>query len=98
MVCEVGTVAHASRDVEALISALDEHRGVLLSSSYEFPGRYARWTLGFVDPPIEIAGTGNRFTIRALNERGQALLPAFWSALFAQVCHLCGIMVSMFVI
>lgn len=28
--------------VEALIDALDERRGVLLASSYEYPGRYTR--------------------------------------------------------
>ena len=36
--------------------------------------RYARWSLGFVDPPLEIAGTGNRCKISALNVRGQVLL------------------------
>ena len=36
--------------VEALIDRLDAHRGVLLSSSYEYPGRYTRWDLGFADP------------------------------------------------
>jgi hypothetical protein len=82
--CEVGPVSDASSRVEALITALDEHKGVLLSSSYEFPGRYARWTVGFVDPPIEVAGTGSSFTVRALNERGRALLPAFWTALSEQ--------------
>lgn len=25
---------------------------MLLSSSYEYPGRYSEWTLGFVDPPL----------------------------------------------
>ena len=36
--------------------------------------RYARWSLGFVDPPLEISGTGNRCKISALNVRGQVLL------------------------
>lgn len=51
------------------MDALDSRRGVLLTSSYEFPGRYARWTLGFADPPIEVSGKGREFTVRALNER-----------------------------
>jgi len=38
--------------------------------------RYARWSLGFVNPPLEVAGTGQDCTITALNERGNILLPA----------------------
>jgi anthranilate synthase len=38
--------------------------------------RYARWSLGFVNPPLEISGTGNKCIIRALNDRGNVLLPA----------------------
>ncbi len=37
--------------IEPVIHALDERRGVLLASSYEYPGRYTRWDMGFVDPP-----------------------------------------------
>lgn len=39
-----------------------------------FYSRYARWSLGFVDPPLEVSGTGNRCKISALNARGQVLL------------------------
>ena len=45
-----------------------------MTSSYEFPGRYARWSLGFVDPPLEVSGTGNSCKISALNSRGRVLL------------------------
>jgi anthranilate synthase len=58
----------------ALASALDERRGVLFSSSFEFPGRYTRWDMGFIDPPLVFTTRGRRFTIEALNERGQILL------------------------
>lgn len=68
-----GTSASA---IENLVEQLDSHRGVLLTSSYEFPGRYARWSLGFVDPPLEISGRADQCTIRALNERGKVLMPA----------------------
>ena len=43
--------------------------------------RYARWSLGFVNPPLEVAGTGQKCTIRALNERGNILLPAVIEAM-----------------
>jgi anthranilate synthase len=65
----------SSSAIEELVDKLDEHRGVLLTSSYEFPGRYARWSLGFVDPPLEISGRASHCTIRALNERGRILIP-----------------------
>ena len=67
--------------IENLIEKLDTHRGVLLTSSYEFPGRYARWSLGFVDPPLEVSGKADKCTIRALNERGKILLPAIEQAM-----------------
>lgn len=67
-----------------LLSRLDSQRGVLLDSSYEFPGRYARWSLGFVNPPISVEGYvgTNQIVITALNARGQkVLLPAIQKAL-----------------
>ncbi|MGC1884619.1 MAG: anthranilate synthase component I, partial [Stellaceae bacterium] len=54
----------------ALAQSLDERRGVLFSSSFEFPGRYTRWDMGFVDPPLVFTARGRRFTIEALNDRG----------------------------
>jgi anthranilate synthase len=64
-----------------LISALDERRGVLLSSGYDYPGRYTRWDLGFVDPPLCLSSQGRRFTIEALNDRGLPLVAAAHAAL-----------------
>src|SRR5262252_10724838 len=58
----------------ALADALDTRRGVLFSSSFEFPGRYTRWDMGFVDPPLVFTARGRRFTIDALNPRGHILL------------------------
>lgn len=73
-----GTSASA---VEDLVQKLDDHKGVWLTSSYEFPGRYARWSLGFVDPPLEISGRGSKCTIKALNQRGKVLMPAIEEAM-----------------
>jgi len=75
--------AEGQAAVDALVDALDARKGVLLSSSYEFPGRYARWTIGLVDPPLEVVGRGRRFEVTALNARGEVLLPAFREALAA---------------
>ncbi len=60
----------------ALADALDSRRGVLFSSSFEFPGRYSRWDMGFVDPPLVFTARGRGFSLEALNQRGRVLLPA----------------------
>ena len=65
--------------VEPIIEALDSRKGALFASSYEYPGRYTRWDLGFVDPPLEVVCCGREFAIHALNERGRVLIPAIAS-------------------
>jgi anthranilate synthase len=64
-----------------VIEALDAHRGVLLASSYEYPGRYTRWDMGFADPPLALVARGRHLRVEALNERGAVLLPALAAAL-----------------
>src|SRR5450432_793758 len=61
--------------------ALDARRGVLLGSSYEYPGRHARHDLAFVDPPLSVEARGPVTTVAALNERGQVILPAIAATL-----------------
>lgn len=78
---EIIAPASALRDV---MNAIDHHRGAIFASGYEYPGRYSRWDIGFVDPPIEFVGYGRRFEIRALNDRGKILLHIFHAAL---ECH-----------
>ncbi|MEH2260961.1 anthranilate synthase [Nostoc sp.] len=60
--------------IEDILSRLDFQRGGLLKSSYEYPGRYKRWGIGFVNPPLELVTSSNSFTIKAHNERGIVLL------------------------
>ena len=69
--------------MDALVDSLDAGRGVALASSFEYPGRYTRWDMGFVDPLLALEGRGREFTISALNERGRVLIPAVEGALFA---------------
>jgi anthranilate synthase len=64
-----------------LADRLDGRRGVLFSSSFEFPGRYTRWDMGFVDPPLALTARGRAFRIEALNGRGELLLGAAAEAL-----------------
>ena len=60
--------------IEDLVDRLDSARGVLLSSSYEYPGRYTRWDMGFVDPPLAVSSCGDTVRFEALNARGEVLL------------------------
>jgi anthranilate synthase len=69
--------------IEPLVDALDERRGVLLASNYEYPGRYTRWDMGFVDPPLALVAHGRAVRIEALNARGRVLLPPVADALRA---------------
>jgi anthranilate synthase len=62
--------------LDTILSQLDERRGVVLSSNYEYPGRYTRWEVGFVDPPLAVTARGRVVTIEALNDRGVVLIPA----------------------
>ncbi len=52
---------------------LDRHRGIYLSSGYEFPGRYSRWDIVAVRPPVELVSFQGDVTFRPLNERGIAI-------------------------
>lgn len=67
--------------IDELATALTEHRGVLLASSFEYPGRYTRWDIGFINPPVAIVARDRIVSIDALNKRGQILLPEFYAAL-----------------
>ncbi len=63
-----------TRSIEQLATDLDVRRGALLTSSYEYPGRYTRWDLGFVDPPIMLWCRERDVFVEALNARGEILL------------------------
>jgi len=52
---------------------LDRHRGIYLSSGYEYPGRYSRWDIVAVRPPLELVSFQREVTFRPLNERGAAI-------------------------
>ncbi|MEW6750948.1 MAG: anthranilate synthase component I [Candidatus Latescibacterota bacterium] len=56
-----------------VLELLDTHRGAVFASGYEYPGRYSRWDIGFVDPPVELVASGRSFCLRGLNERGVEL-------------------------
>lgn len=77
---------HVSRQVQAcdgastlteLTAQLDSQPGILLSCGVDYPGRYRRTDLIFVNPPLRLTGRGRRLEVSALNQRGRIILPEF---------------------
>jgi anthranilate synthase len=66
-----------------IAAAADRRRGGVLSSGMEYPGRYSRWEMAYIDPPLEITASGRVMTARALNDRGRVVLPVIAAALRA---------------
>src|SRR5581483_6511617 len=58
----------------SLLRDLDRHRGIYLSSGYEYPGRYSRWDIASTRPPLEIVAYDREVQFRALNARGEKLV------------------------
>src|ERR1700704_5717517 len=61
------------KGLSGLLKDLDTHRGVYLSSGYEFPGRYSRWDFASTRPPLEIIAIDRDVEFRPLNQRGEML-------------------------
>jgi anthranilate synthase len=64
-----------------IAQAVDRRRGGVMSSGMEYPGRYSRWVMAYVNPPVEITTRGRYVTARALNDRGQVIIPAVADAM-----------------
>ena len=60
--------------IESYVDRLDERRGAVFSSNYEYPGRYTRWDTAIIDPPLAISSFGRSLWIEAYNDRGEILL------------------------
>jgi anthranilate synthase len=60
--------------ISGYVERLDERRGAVFSSNYEYPGRYTRWDTAIVDPPLAISSFGRAVWIEAYNARGEVLL------------------------
>ena len=60
--------------LSSILSKLDTSLGAIFTSNFEYPGRYTRWDLGFLNPPLQIVVRQNQVTINSLNQRGEILL------------------------
>ncbi|HSR86853.1 MAG TPA: anthranilate synthase component I, partial [Streptosporangiaceae bacterium] len=68
-------------DLDEITRQVQVRRGGVLSSGMEYPGRYSRWHLAYIDPPIEIVARGRQISATALNERGEVLIPTIAAAM-----------------
>ena len=73
-VTRTATKADFRKGLKHLLRDLDRHRGIYLSSGYEYPGRYSRWDIASTCPPLEIVSYDRQVQFRALNERGERIL------------------------
>src|SRR5215469_60737 len=76
-VTRTATKADFRKSLKHLLRDLDRHRGIYLSSGYEYPGRYSRWDIASTCPPLEIVSFDREVEFRSLNQRGEKLLGIF---------------------
>lgn len=60
--------------IDFLLEQIDSQRGALFASSFEYPGRYTCWDIGFYNPPLAITCRQEQVSVEALNKRGELLL------------------------
>ena len=72
-VSRTSSKASFQKGLKHLLRDLDRHRGIYLSSGYEYPGRYSRWDIASTRPPLEIVSYDRRVEFRPLNQRGERI-------------------------
>lgn len=72
--------------LQHVLNDLDRYRGFYLASGYEYPGRYSRWDIASVCPPVEIVAWQRNVEFRPLNPRGKVLCEVF-AAILANHPH-----------
>jgi anthranilate synthase len=60
--------------LKSLPYSLDFQPGGLFVSQNEFPNNTSRWDIGFKNPPLVLEAQNRKFTIKALNKKGQFIL------------------------
>ncbi|GAB3219061.1 anthranilate synthase [Glycomyces halotolerans] len=68
-------------DLTSIVAQVEARRGGVLSSGMEYPGRYSRYHLAYVDPALEVVARGRSVKVRTLNARGYLLVDVLADAL-----------------
>lgn len=66
--------ADYSTAIDKTLDRVNSQRGAVLSSNYEYPGRYTRWDTAIANPPLGVEASGRSIDIVAYNPRGQIFL------------------------
>jgi len=66
--------AEYAKAIDETLDRVNAQRGAVLSSNYEYPGRYTRWDTAIVNPPLGIEANGKEVAILAYNARGEVFL------------------------
>jgi anthranilate synthase len=74
--------AFDAAELDEITRQVQARPGGVLSSGMEYPGRYSRWHLAYIDPPVQIVARGRLISAAALNERGEVLMPVIAAALY----------------
>lgn len=78
------TPADYATAIDTTLDRVNISRGAVLSSNYEYPGRYTQWDMAIVDPPLGIEANGRDVILTAYNARGKVLMGAILPALKAE--------------
>lgn len=66
---------------DLILQDINSRKGALFSSSYDYPGRYTQWDIGFLNPCLELRGQGRSFAVTALKAQGRLLLELIYNKL-----------------
>src|SRR3954447_12066577 len=80
-VTRTASKANFRKGLQHLLSDLDQHRGIYLSSGHEYPGRYSRWDIASTCSPLEIISRDRDAEISPLNVRGGKIAELFYTVL-----------------
>ncbi|MEM9333189.1 MAG: anthranilate synthase component I [Pseudomonadota bacterium] len=69
--------------IDTTLDRVNAQRGAVLSSNYEYPGRYTRWDTAIVNPPLGIEAQGRNVSVIAYNRRGEVFLKPILETLSA---------------
>jgi len=78
-----------SAELTRIVQALDTRPGAVFSCEVDYPGRYRRKSLAFINPPLRITSRDYCVRVEALNSRGTVLLPEIHRSLAAQASISC---------
>ncbi|MCY6355927.1 anthranilate synthase component I [Clostridium sp. ZS2-4] len=60
--------------IDEVAKQLTNKKGGVFASNYDYPGRYSRWEIAFVNPCLELRCFQRKFIIQALNSRGDIII------------------------